>query len=287
MAPSFNVVGRFVADVSNFMRGVTQVGRASRDLSKEMDDNARMVRKLQQESERVTATLGKLRQAQEGFVTSSRRATDAMRQEQAVLQQLARGYRDLDDAQRQAGQRAQRTASAAERAGRAAGGSSGARTAATLGAAGVGGLGIYKLLQSISDKGVGSTASGVGKGFEGIGAGALKAAMGLKEVTSASAGWARQRGVFGVVNASLDQTTNAVTLLRRGRAVTEESWVTPRDAALVEFETALIERLHLGRGRLVIKDHVHWELRADDRAIGWVPTRRGWRRHIRRIDRLD
>ena len=105
MAPSFNVVGRFVADVSNFMRGVTQVGRASRDLSKEMDDNARMVRKLQQESERVTATLGKLRQAQEGFVTSSRRATDAMRQEQAVLQQLARGYRDLDDAQRQAGQR--------------------------------------------------------------------------------------------------------------------------------------------------------------------------------------
>lgn len=36
---------------------------------------------------------------------------------------------------------------------------------------------------------------------------------------------------------------NAVTLLRRGRAVTEESWTTPRDEALVEFETALIERL--------------------------------------------
>lgn len=49
---------------------------------------------------------------------------------------------------------------------------------------------------------------------------------------------------------------------------------------------AIIERVRLGRGRLAVKNHVHWELRADDRVIGWLPTKRGWRRHMRRLDRL-
>ena len=87
---------------------------------------------------------------------------------------------------------------------------------------------------------------------------------------------------------SLIRGVHPVYVVAAFMIVTEAAWsfglVTPW---LNCYSLALIERLHLGRGRLVIKDHVHWELRADDRAIGWVPTRRGWRRHIRRIDRLD
>lgn len=49
---------------------------------------------------------------------------------------------------------------------------------------------------------------------------------------------------------------------------------------------AIIERIRLGRGKITVKNHVHWELRADDRVIGWIPTKRGWRRHMRRLDRL-
>lgn len=87
---------------------------------------------------------------------------------------------------------------------------------------------------------------------------------------------------------SLIRGVHPVYVLAAFMIVTEAAWsfglVTPW---LNCYSLALIERVRLGRGRLVIKNHVHWELRANDRAIGWIPSRIGWRRYVRRIDRLD
>lgn len=47
------------------------------------------------------------------------------------------------------------------------------------------------------------------------------------------------------------------------------------------FTLALFERLRLGCGRVAIRDG-HYELRIGDRAIGWVPSSKGWRRTVSR-----
>lgn len=94
----------------------------------------------------------------------------------------------------------------------------------------------------------------------------------------------------------LFQAVNGVLLLSKVHPVyaaavlaivTEASWSFGLTTPWLNcFTLALIERVRLGRGRLAIKNHVHWELRAEDRAIGWLPTRKGWRRCMRRLDRL-
>ena len=105
-----------------------------------------------------------------------------------------------------------------------------------------------------------------------------------------------RKGMGVMVALVLSQAVHAVLMMWEAHPVyvaaalvifTEAAWsfgvVTPW---LNCFTLALFERLRLGQGRLVVKNRVHWELHADDRVIGWLPTSKGWRRHMRRVDGL-